>query len=65
MEQIVIKPCPFCGHIPEVSRMDISDRARYFYACTNERCLIQPTTTGYHNISMAAKSWNRRGGKDD
>ena len=60
-----VKPCPFCGQMPERLVLDLSDRKRYLYQCTNDRCLVQPATIGHRNTAHALQSWNRRDGEDD
>lgn len=59
----MLKACPFCGVVPDrVERWEnlMTPNIYYMVACNNQRCKIQPTTTGYTNRQNAVKAWNKR-----
>lgn len=53
-----LKPCPFCGIIPELTYMKSIDK--YFYSCPNEKCPCSPLTYAHKNKGVVARAWNRR-----
>lgn len=66
-----VKPCPFCGHEPEVGPADDSRGSCWGYVkCVNERCPAQPEVEdgiGVNDergrrkyIAAAVRRWNRR-----
>lgn len=70
--KIELKPCPFCGVVPEIQ--DYVDGPRdmnalpgldckltYGVGCENERCPCTPfTDDDYQTPQEAAAAWNRR-----
>ena len=56
-----LKPCPFCGG--KAQRGFITHaygHKMYFSECSNEDCLIAPTTIAYKAKGADARAWNRR-----
>ena len=59
MNSLKIKPCPFCGGLPDI---------RYSFdtlliECTNKKCKLQPSTFMYvhtNNAEKLIKIWNKR-----
>ena len=69
--KIELKPCPFCGVVPELQ--DFVDGPRdmnalpgldckmtYGVCCENEGCPCNPFTDDYTTPQAAAAAWNRR-----
>ena len=58
---VKLKPCPFCGMIPEVEKyIDRYNRTKYGIECKSSKCDIQPTTPWYAEEKEAVKAWDRR-----
>ena len=55
---VELKPCPFCGKIPERCKMSFG----VYIECMNGKCLIKPYTEVYDNGGNAVKAWNKRKG---
>lgn len=56
-----LKPCPFCGQIPDVDEYrDMFGRKYYGVSCNNEYCKIQPFTDGLPTEEKAIREWNER-----
>ncbi len=53
-----IKPCPFCGAIPEL--WQAAQSGAYFVECTNETCGTNPMTNPSRYREDAIRKWNRR-----
>lgn len=52
-----IKPCPFCGEIPEIHE----DRQGWWVDCINDYCPTQPhNQEPYHMKKDAISAWNSR-----
>ncbi|MCG2181448.1 Lar family restriction alleviation protein [Staphylococcus epidermidis] len=59
-----LKPCPFCGGLPNI---------RYSFdtlliECTNKKCKLQPSTFMYvhtNNAEKLIKIWNKRKGLEE
>lgn len=52
MEEIKVKPCPFCGGMPIVMQSEIG----YFVKCSS--CYVQ--TVWYEHWKKAIRVWSRR-----
>lgn len=50
-----LKPCPFCGRIPELRH---DDDGFSYIVCANDNCYVK--TDGYLNDDTAIKAWNTR-----
>lgn len=64
-----LKPCPFCGEIPNMTETISLDNISTFYVvhCINDFCSIAPATSPYCNEQSAIYAWNTRhneGGND-
>jgi hypothetical protein len=58
MANCSLKPCPFCGIVPQLAR-DHDGTVRL--ACQNCRqCAIQPCTRWYPSETEAVAAWNER-----
>ncbi|MCB7068270.1 hypothetical protein DW097_15760 [Enterocloster clostridioformis] len=53
-----LKPCPFCGAIPEYRKGFPSIR-QYTVSCENEQCKIHPYALG-HSKQETFDKWNYR-----
>ena len=59
MKECELKPCPFCGKIPEL--VEWWDGGNGYYAgCSNEGCQIVPSTNMGLSREEAIKAWNTR-----
>jgi hypothetical protein len=56
MDEIELKPCPFCGDKGVVQRNGHCFRAY----CPNRDCPIEPRTHWFFNHLLAIETWNRR-----
>lgn len=55
-KQPELKPCPFCGKIPQ-----LIDAGTYYYVnCFNELCKISPCTQEHATPEDAINEWNSR-----
>lgn len=54
-----LKPCPFCGLIPNINVHHYSFGIRHKIIC---KCGIQ--TKEYKKLPMAKRAWNRRADND-
>ena len=55
-KQPELKPCPFCGKIPQ-----LIDAGTYYYVCCfNELCKIRPCTSEKNAPEEAISAWNTR-----
>jgi len=63
MEQPKLKPCPFCGVVPEVDGyMDMATNIDYgVVRCANIKCPVLPEARR-KTRGMAINAWNRRKG---
>ena len=53
------KPCPFCGHEPDVIPWIESLPDKHLVACSSLDCKAHPVVSG-DNINEAIEFWNRR-----
>lgn len=53
-----LKPCPFCGKIPELKKMRNYGRNEWWVSCPGEYCIEQKHW--YATRTGAIKAWNRR-----
>ena len=53
-----VKPCPFCGELPDVEYFD--DIKKYWVTCNNPKCRIQPHTDAHASKAVVVREWNRR-----
>lgn len=56
MQEIELKPCPFCGGQPDLVKNIFSDRETWKVVC--HKCEIG--TYAFFTLKHAAKRWNRR-----
>lgn len=59
-----LKPCPFCGYIPKISKTfeendngDLVDI--YFIRCESDECGVNPCTSDYFDRLEAIDAWNK------
>lgn len=58
-EEIELKPCPFCGEMPEWHQ-DLYDNTFCLY-CNSEKCTADMVATDHYvNKKDAVKAWNHR-----
>ena len=55
-----LKPCPFCGEIPQILKHTFVDGLAYTVGCKNKRCVVQITTIPYPTEKLAIKTWNTK-----
>lgn len=55
-----LKPCPFCGVVPEVHYYINGDKKYYYIACGNQFCRINPSTDYHVTKAVVVREWNRR-----
>lgn len=59
-----LKPCPWCGQIPEIREHNISMKdpnfVLYSVECMNNHCACMPGTNNCYKPEDAAEIWNRR-----
>lgn len=60
MDEIKLKPCPFCGSEARTFKSGSWGRDAFAARCTGLRCLVRPRTGDYFSRQDAAKAWNRR-----
>ena len=53
-----LRPCPFCGAIPTLVYED--NFKKWWIACNNDKCMIQPFTSLHINKGVIVREWNRR-----
>lgn len=55
MMEVEIKPCPWCGEMPEVfgSMVGVS-----IIECVNQACDVCPSTKLHGSMRDAAREWN-------
>ena len=56
--KVIVDRCPFCGDYP--TRLFSYEMKKYYVACQNPKCLIQPMTPAYKNKGSDLKAWNKR-----
>lgn len=62
MEQkIELKPCPFCGVVPNIRTYRYKYGIRYYVKCGNRDCDTMPHTFMWEKKQHAIDDWNRRG----
>lgn len=53
-----IKPCPFCGVVPELKK---DEDGRYDIQCENPECKLQVFLDRFYSVKREAiEAWNRR-----
>ena len=63
---VKLKPCPWCGHIPEiytepVDQYDGTILCDHYIRCRNKKCPVGEISTKYFDtINEAIEAWNRR-----
>lgn len=58
MNEIKLKPCPFCGGKAHIQKL-IAQQP-YFVECDNEFCIAGNSNASFKTEEEAAKAWNRR-----
>lgn len=59
---IVLKSCPFCGHIPKHKTSKL--KTWFMVACGNRKCRVAPFVWDFEsNKDEVIFSWNNRGRK--
>ena len=51
-----LKPCPFCGEIPEVLKYE----EKYYISCRDYNCKVNPITNFRKTKKTVIKYWNKR-----
>ena len=59
---IELKPCPFCGVVPDgVNSYNLSGNTYFFVMCVNGNCEVGPEADYYYETpEEAADAWNTR-----
>lgn len=61
-----LKPCPFCGGVPDIEpHEDLYRRMKFGIECRNADCEIQPFTAWYADRQECIEAWNRRVGEEE
>ena len=61
MDEIKLKPCPFCGGHAEFAHGGYYGGGLFKVTCGNkDKCVILPETGAYFIKQQAAEAWNRR-----
>ena len=55
-----IKPCPFCGEIPKITKVG----KLYYLRCCNINCTANPMSTPFYDKQEAIEAWNTRTPED-
>ena len=59
-----LKPCPWCGVVPEVEVFEREDGSKediiYMISCGGEGCSVYCHTEAYGTEEETANAWNRR-----
>ena len=57
-----LKPCPFCGTIPQVTKETAAEDSTPIYSvvCEANGCFVRPEACGSLDIDKAVKTWNNR-----
>ena len=66
MEIPKLKPCPFCGVVPDLMEAAPINRNDYFVICSHRLCAIQPRYPqghGYLPMPVVINAWNYRDGE--
>ncbi len=53
------KPCPFCGHSPEMQHWHGGGPQKRLIGCSSDECLVSPNVSG-PTSRKALENWNRR-----
>ena len=53
------KPCPFCGHLPEIEPWHGGPTSKRMVSCANEDCMVSPAVCG-KTKEKALGYWNIR-----
>jgi len=59
MNKTKIKPCPFCGSLPNVEPWHGGKPTKRMISCDNEDCPVRPQVTG-ETLEEALDHWNTR-----
>ena len=56
-----LKPCPFCGAIPDIKRLHLSNhKISFSIVCFNTNCFVKPMSEWFNTEEKAIEAWNRR-----
>lgn len=56
-----LKPCPFCGKIPEIIiSKNSNSKSFYRVECKRMSCTVLASTFAYSTENEAIEAWNRR-----
>jgi hypothetical protein len=53
------KPCPFCGHSPQIEPWHGGGPQKRIITCSSDDCFVSPMVTGTTRIRALA-AWNHR-----
>ena len=60
MDEIKLKPCPFCGAEAKISKEKQYRANPYYVICINTECDCYAMTQRFATPYLAMKAWNRR-----
>lgn len=62
MEDVMerLKPCPFCGQVPELKTFTGESCTFYYIRCANPECPATCASVQDKESSKAAARWNKR-----
>ena len=56
-----LKPCPFCGQVPQITEMEDRGITYKMIYCENYNCLVDTSTAKFYETDKeAADAWNTR-----
>lgn len=55
-----LKPCPFCGRMPNIIERKTSTKSNFRIECKNMNCQIIVGTFAFLTVEEAIEAWNRR-----
>lgn len=56
-----VPPCPFCGQQPKLLTQKVNEYGIYkVVRCTNDNCLVRPSTKFYETPKEAKDAWSKR-----
>lgn len=62
-KEIILKPCPFCGVMPDITPHEAEGIPLYGMSCHNDDCDIQPySAVACETKEEMIKTWNTRKG---